>query len=335
MCDLLNQYTFSTDSKVPVSSNYFVRMKEEKLRQIFPYLYSYVNNDYFNQTHKTQKDPNSISSTDITKFTTLPNNIDIFTYSFPCQDLSQQGKQKGLAIGTRSGLLYEIERILKTNKDRLPKVLLLENVKALTTKKFIESFNQWIQTLESLGYKSYTKVLNSSDYGSAQNRERVFCVSILKDSLLKDFEWNNLEIRHNRKLENIIKLDEESKYLDLNKKYKFDAFKTTSNNISKSKLINYTNFNSEAYIYLPKGTGPTLTASGANSRIKFYFEAEDKLKAINSKEAYLYMGFEKNDWKAVKETEIVTETKMIYTCGNSISVEVLEAIFKEILKCLK
>ncbi|SGA02873.1 Modification methylase BanI [Chlamydia abortus] len=80
------------------------------------------------------------SNTDIKKFKKLPKNIYILTYSFPCQDLSQQGKQKGISKDTRSGLLYEIERILKNNKDRLPKVLLLENVKALTTKKFIKDF---------------------------------------------------------------------------------------------------------------------------------------------------------------------------------------------------
>ncbi|WP_308506950.1 DNA cytosine methyltransferase [Mycoplasma tauri] len=70
----------------------------------------------------------------------MPKSIDILTYSFPCQDLSQQGKQRGLGKNTRSGLLYQIERILKLNKDRLPRILLLENVKALTSKKFINGF---------------------------------------------------------------------------------------------------------------------------------------------------------------------------------------------------
>ena len=79
------------------------------------------------------------SQTDITTFHTLPKNIDILTYSFPCQDISQQGLQKGLN-NTRSGLLYEIEKILKNNLDRLPKVLVLENVKALLSQKFKNEF---------------------------------------------------------------------------------------------------------------------------------------------------------------------------------------------------
>ncbi|WP_082160322.1 DNA cytosine methyltransferase [Mycoplasma sp. HU2014] len=59
------------------------------------------------------------------KIDILPKDIDILTYSFPCQDISQQGAQKGITKQTRSGLLFEVERILKNNKDRLPKVLLL------------------------------------------------------------------------------------------------------------------------------------------------------------------------------------------------------------------
>ncbi|MCU9933265.1 DNA cytosine methyltransferase [Mycoplasmopsis cynos] len=98
--------------------------------------------------------------------------------------MSQQGKQKGLNKNTRSGLLYEIERILKENKNNLPKVLLLENVKALATKKFIDQFNEWIEVLSDLGYNSNWKIINSSDFGSPQNRERVFMVSILGDKNL-------------------------------------------------------------------------------------------------------------------------------------------------------
>nr|VZR99336.1 Modification methylase BanI [Mycoplasma feriruminatoris] len=85
--------------------------------------------------------------------------------------------------------MYEVERILKLNKDNLPKVLLLENVKALTNKLFIEDFNKWLTALEKLGYKSIWKVVNSTDYGSCQNRERVFCISYLDRQ--KDFCFLN------------------------------------------------------------------------------------------------------------------------------------------------
>ena len=101
---------------------------------------------------------------------------DLFTYSFPCQDLSVAGKQAGLGKGTRSGLLYECKKVIEAKK---PKYLLLENVKNLVGKKFKPQFDEWLAYLESLGYTSYWKVLNAKDYGVPQNRERVFVVSIL------------------------------------------------------------------------------------------------------------------------------------------------------------
>src|SRR5574344_1307150 len=109
---------------------------------------------------------------------------DLFTYSFPCQDLSVAGKQAGLGKGTRSGLLYECEKIIEAKK---PKYLLLENVKNLVGKKFKAKFEEWLAYLESLGYTNYWKVLNAKDYGVPQNRERVFVVSILGDHKLYKF----------------------------------------------------------------------------------------------------------------------------------------------------
>ena len=103
---------------------------------------------------------------------------DLFTYSFPCQDLSVAGKQAGLGKGTRSGLLYECEKIIEAKK---PKYLLLENVKNLVGKKFKPEFDKWLEYLEGLGYTNYWQVLNAKDYGVPQNRERVFVVSILGD----------------------------------------------------------------------------------------------------------------------------------------------------------
>lgn len=105
--------------------------------------------------------------------------LDLFTYSFPCQDLSIAGKQKGLN-NTRSGLVYEVLRILQEldYNDR-PKVLLMENVSALVQKKFINQFNEIQFELEKLGYSNHVKVMNALDYGVAQNRERVFMVSVL------------------------------------------------------------------------------------------------------------------------------------------------------------
>ena len=109
---------------------------------------------------------------------------DLFTYSFPCQDLSVAGKQKGLGKGTRSGLLYECEKVIEHCR---PKYLLLENVKNLVGKKFKDDFDKWLEYLEGLGYTNYWKVLNAKDYGVPQNRERVFVISILGEH--EPFEW--------------------------------------------------------------------------------------------------------------------------------------------------
>lgn len=105
----------------------------------------------------------------------------ILTYSFPCQDLSLAGRGKGMekGSGTRSGLLWEIERILDECKGNLPQVLLMENVPQVIGKKNIKDFQLWRSKLESLGYSNYVSLLNGKDYGIPQNRNRCFMISIL------------------------------------------------------------------------------------------------------------------------------------------------------------
>jgi DNA (cytosine-5)-methyltransferase 1 len=116
---------------------------------------------------------------DIKEIRELPE-ADFWTYSFPCQDISVAGHGAGIKEGTRSGLLLEVERLLKVaaEKGTLPKYLLLENVKNLVSKKFKADFDSWLSFLSSLGYTNYWQVFNAKDYGIPQHRERVFCVSI-------------------------------------------------------------------------------------------------------------------------------------------------------------
>lgn len=113
----------------------------------------------------------------------------LLTYSFPCQDVSLAGKQEGLSKGggTRSGLLWEVERILdelkemseKEGVNHLPQILLLENVEALCNKLHIKDFQAWQQKLGELGYTSYCEILNGVNYGIPQTRKRTFLVSLL------------------------------------------------------------------------------------------------------------------------------------------------------------
>lgn len=104
----------------------------------------------------------------------------IMTYSFPCQDLSVAGKQKGMTkgSGTRSGLLWEVERLLN-EVQHLPQVLLMENVPQVHSKKNMLDFQRWINFLENKGYSNYWQDLNAKNYGVAQNRNRTFMVSLL------------------------------------------------------------------------------------------------------------------------------------------------------------
>jgi DNA (cytosine-5)-methyltransferase 1 len=124
---------------------------------------------------------------DVTKITGADLGIEdtdkycyILTYSFPCQDLSLAGLGKGMqkGSGTRSGLLWEVERLLN-EVEHLPQVLLMENVPQVHGKKNMADFQKWIDFLESKGYSNFWKDLNAKDYGVAQSRNRCFMVSIL------------------------------------------------------------------------------------------------------------------------------------------------------------
>lgn len=110
----------------------------------------------------------------------------LLTYSFPCTDLSVAGKGLGMAkgSGTRSGLLWEVERILQELVDDgidLPQVLLMENVPQVHGKKNLADFESWCKFLESISYTNFCIDMNSKNYGVAQNRNRTFMVSVLGD----------------------------------------------------------------------------------------------------------------------------------------------------------
>ena len=107
-------------------------------------------------------------------------DCDLMTWSFPCTDISSAGRQAGLSkdSGTRSSLAWEAIRLFRAKR---PKYLLMENVKALVQRKFIGDFKTILLELEGMGYANFSQVLDASKYGVAQHRERVFCVSILRD----------------------------------------------------------------------------------------------------------------------------------------------------------
>ena len=141
----------------------------------------------YNAIHGTNFEPTDITTIhgDDLGITERDRYEYIMTYSFPCQDLSQAGKQKGMSkdSNTRSSLLWEVERILKelNETDSLPQVLLMENVPDVIGSKNIKDFNEWYASLERMGYQSYYKLLNAKEYGVPQSRNRCFMVSVLGD----------------------------------------------------------------------------------------------------------------------------------------------------------
>lgn len=184
------------------------------------------------------------------------NTLYVLSYSFPCQDISLAGLSKGLEKsqaeegGTRSGLLWEVERILDelSIKNNLPEILLLENVPPLLSEANgnLKQFQKWEQKLGSLGYINFVKILNGKEFGIPQNRERVFCISILGQYTytfpakiplkykLKDFLGNNVDEKYylsDRDIERISNWKAHQKPLD---------------NVDKNKNIS-----------------PTITARGA------------------------------------------------------------------------
>ena len=167
----------SNDGKDPMALETIQKKNEAWLRQTFNNIESTKN---LVNIMKINAWDLKIEDTD--KFTYL------LTYSFPCQDLSVAGKQAGMSkgSGTRSGLLWEVERILTEcfligGQAGLPQVLLMENVPQVHGKKNMDDFQKWLNFLESLGYHSTWADLNAKDFGVAQSRNRCFCVSLLGD----------------------------------------------------------------------------------------------------------------------------------------------------------
>lgn len=194
-------------------------------------------------------------------------DFDFLTYSFPCTDISNAGKRKGLAegSGTRSSLLWECRKAIEAKR---PKYLLMENVKNLVSKKFIPYLKEWLRFLEGQGYSNYTKVLNAKDFGVPQNRERVFMVSILGEVSFHFPKPFTLE----KRLKDVLEKDvDESFYLsekivktflarNEKNKAKGNGFKfepTMGDVIASSILTNAGSRDCDNYVYVVGNTNPS------------------------------------------------------------------------------
>lgn len=346
--EILKDYTLSNDGKQPMEYSMLKTYSVEALRYILSGIRK--SNNFL--------DISSLKGAD------MPENIDILTYSFPCQDLSNVGAFHGYNKGidkdsnSRSSLLWQVGRILQEMKEAnkmLPRFLVMENVPALLSKRHFGNFNTWINDLKELGYFSRYFQLNAFDFGLPQNRPRLLMLSILVDN---DEELHNkLEERFNGITEETIIADYHNSCFykkikvksllrtDYKKEsHKLEAIECTPNDTPSRRKI----WEENPQIILPDGsfnpevkyirTITTKQDRNPNSG-NLYFDSEikgrSKFRYLTPRECLLFMGFKDNDFNHIKKRNVefhkgnwfFPRDKIIRMAGNSIPVKLLEGIF--------
>ena len=267
--------------------------------------------------------PESLNLGDISKVDTsaIPE-CDLVTYGFPCQDISVAGLQKGIkANETRSGLLYEALRIIEAKK---PKYAIAENVKNLVGKRFKGDFEQLLALLDNMGYNSYWQVLNAKDYGIPQNRERVFVISIRKDIDTKTFSFPEKQ-KLTLCLRDMLEETVDSKYFLTGK---YDSIVKVNDNYSLLQGGVFGGFESTRRVYETTYVAPTITTcDGGNAEPKTFDRGY--VRKLTPKECWRLMGF--NDTDVDKCSSVgMSNTQLYKQAGNSIVVNVLQTIFREL-----
>ena len=286
----------------------------------------------------------------------------ILTYSFPCQDLSLAGKQKGMSdTSTRSGMLWEVERIL-TECEEKPQILIMENVPMVHSSDNVEDFNKWQLRLEKLGYKNYWQDLIATDYGIPQTRNRTFMVSILGDYNYTFPKPIPLKL----KLKDMLEDNVDEKYYLSNKQIKdiqtWNAYekplenmeKTDKNNISPTLttrsgayaagMILIKNATKQGYLEATNGDGIDLAMPNSETRRgRVQNEAiqtlttqnnlgvvnDLRIRKLTPKECFRLMGIKDEDFDKVAKNQ--SDSSLYHLAGDSIVVNVLMAIFGEII----
>ncbi|MGV0966040.1 DNA cytosine methyltransferase [Empedobacter falsenii] len=258
---------------------------------------------------------------------------DILCGGFPCQAFSVSGKQMGFE-DTRGTLFFDIARIISHHK---PKILFLENVKNLAKHDNGKTFQTIISTLDNLGYNVYSKILNSSNFGLPQNRERVYIVGFEKSINSSSFKFPqnlNTPISLNNILEEnptdakIITRDDIEIYKDFN--IEEDIF---GNKVLPNKPIQIGKVNKGGQgerIYHPIGHAITLSAygGGVGSKTGLY-KIKHQIRKLSPRECARVQGFP-DDFIINK-----TQTQAYKQFGNSVSVNVLQSILNEISIIIK
>lgn len=305
----LNKFTFSKDSVKPCSS--LKGLTKNEIERLY----------IANKRTKNLGSIIDINPSDI------PDH-DLLTYSFPCQDLSTGGKTRGMkkGSGTRSGLLWEIERILNglSEERRLPKFLLMENVKAILAPSNAEDFEMWKNFLKKLGYKNEVMVFSGIDFGVPQDRERCFMLSVLngKNEVLSNIRKKRLK---KEDIFNFLRLDYS------NPIYKREADEAQlPRTISREKMWNTNKRDINNITYFNTITC-NMDRQNNSGMIEYKGPKGDSYRLLTMREAFLMMGFTEEDYEKVRDLGL-SYRKMNKLIGNSIIVPILEKIFKQMIK---
>jgi len=239
-----------------------------------------------------------------------------------CQDISISGVQRGIKEGTRSGLLFEVERLLSANR---PKFLLMENVKNLISKNHIENFQKHIYFLRGLGYSSFWRVLNGADFGCPQNRERVFMMSVLNSSV-DEVKEKMMNVDNYKRTRVSMRAHIEQNF-DESLIVNCPFTPHTPKKHTICKLVGRRDdvkYDQARRIYSVDGCSPCLTTSGAPQILT----EDNRVRTITAREGYRFMGVREQDINLLLTTSL-SNTAHVSLAGNSICVPVMEAIFSE------
>lgn len=239
-------------------------------------------------------------------------DADLVTYGFPCQDVSIIGKMDGISPDTRSGLLEHALRIIDAKR---PAYAIAENVKNLTSKRFSQDFNSMLDTLNAYGYVSMYRVLNALDYGVPQKRERVFIVSIRKDVFTSGYTMRPKWGYSRKSLSDLLDADAVEPVLS----NIYGGFSET-----KPRIF---------YGYAPtirtaRGGGhiPSVCTTDA-SKVERVVHGH-KIRTLSPRECFRLMAFSDED---IDKVPVASNTALYRLAGNSIVVNVAQAILEELL----
>ena len=342
----LDKYSFSLTGKIPTPKSAIRKLSEDAKRRLLSAVF---------------RSNNLVNITDI-KGSAVPKDVDLLTYSFPCQDLSLCKFWHGTVYGidrnthTRSGMLWEVERILlemQTAGHRLPRFLLMENVCAILNYLNKKNFDEWKLILKNLGYMNIVYRLNAKDFGIPQNRERAYMISIRTDGNMalgsKAYEFfrcsndlqNQVVSRQLRRrsihLQDVLRLDYS------NPVYKAEADESQPNDTESRRKIYETNVHllddSGQPLDIVVNTVTTKQDRHPNSGVIKYSGSKESgacYRNLTPRECFLLMGFDEADVDILLKynlpqngrSMLFSRDKLIKMAGNSIVVDVLECLFR-------